>query len=47
MAKKVSIVGKGKMAKSQVFKGRKVRTVGGLKKEHLKKNKNGKVVSKK
>merc|ERR1712087_973591 len=42
-AKKVSKVGK----KWQVFKGSKVRTTGGNKKEDLKKNKKGKVVSKK
>merc|ERR1711877_61770 len=41
MAKKVSIKGK----KWQVFKGTKAKTVGGLKKSDLKKNKNGKVVS--
>ena len=46
-AMKVSIIGRGRMAKSQVFKGRKVKTVGGLKKTDLKKNKYGKVVSKK
>jgi len=41
MAKKVSIKGK----KWQVFSGKKVKTVGGLSKKDLKKNKNGKVVS--
>merc|ERR1712217_208561 len=46
-AMKVSIIGKGRMAKSQVFKGRKVKTVGGLTKDKLTKNKHGKVVSKK
>merc|ERR1712216_44393 len=46
-AMKVSKIGKGRMAKSQVLKGRKVKTVGGLKASDLKKNKNGKVVSKK
>merc|ERR1719488_342169 len=46
-AKKISIIGKGKYAKSQVLKGRKVKTVGGLKKADLKKNKYGRVVSKK
>merc|ERR1712061_594209 len=40
-AKKVSNKGK----KWQVFKGTKAKTVGGLKKTDLKKNKNGKVVS--
>ena len=42
-AKKVSIVGK----KYSVFSGKKAKTVGGLKKTDLKKNKAGKVVSKK
>merc|ERR1719205_275287 len=46
-AMKVSIIGKGRMAKSQVFKGKKVKTVGGLKKTDLTKSKYGKVVSKK
>merc|ERR1712086_979149 len=46
-AMKVSKIGKGKYAKSQVLKGRKVKTVGGLKASDLKKNKSGKVVSKK
>merc|ERR1719330_361006 len=44
-AKKVSIIGRGRLAKSQVFKGRKTRTSGGLKKSDLKRNKNGKIVS--
>merc|ERR1712232_1497776 len=42
-AMKVSKVG----SKRQVFTGSKVKSKGGLKKEDLKKNKNGKVVSKK
>merc|ERR1712097_77875 len=42
-AKRKSVVGK----KASVLKGNKARTSGGLKKEHLTKNKNGKVVSKK
>merc|ERR1719460_2988074 len=46
-AMKVSKIGKGKMAKSQVWKGRKEKTVGGLTKSSLIKNKYGKVVSKK
>ena len=46
-AKRVSKIAKGRLAKSQVLKGRKVKTVGGLKASDLKKNKNGKVVSKK
>merc|ERR1739838_426175 len=43
---KVSKIGKGKLAKSAVFKGRKEKTVGGLTKSSLLKNKRGKVVSK-
>merc|ERR1712226_878278 len=46
-AKRVSKVAKGKWAKSSVFRGTKARTVGGLKKSDLTRNKNGKVVSKK
>ena len=46
-AKRVSTIAKGRMAKSQVLKGRKAKTVGGLKASDLKKNKHGKVVSKK
>ncbi len=46
MKKKVSNIAKGKLRKSQVFKGRKVKTSGGLKKGDLTKNKRGKVVSK-
>merc|ERR1712176_773624 len=46
-AMKVSIIAKGKRGKSSVFHGTKVKTVGGLKKSDLKKNKAGKVVSKK
>merc|ERR1712196_696143 len=46
-AMKKSIIAKGKSAKLFVFRGSKVKTVGGLKKEHLIKNKHGKVVSKK
>merc|ERR1712080_566942 len=42
-AMKVKITGK----KFSVFSGRKLKTVGGLKKGDLKKNKRGKVVSKK
>merc|ERR1719188_1098433 len=45
MAMKKSVVAKGKRAKSSVFRGTKVKTVGGLKKSDLKKNSNGKVVS--
>merc|ERR1719500_517494 len=46
-AKRVSKVAKGRGAKSRVFRGKKARTVGGLKKSDLVKNKQGKVVSKK
>ena len=46
-AMKVSIVATNKLAKLSVFRGNKVRTSGGLKKNDLIKNKNGKVVSKK
>merc|ERR1712119_99645 len=45
MAMKKSIIAKGKRAKSAVFRGSKAKTVGGLKKTDLKKNKAGKVVS--
>merc|ERR1712226_1720799 len=47
MAMKKSVIAKGKMAKSSVWKGTKAKTVGGLTKADLVKNKNGKVVSKK
>merc|ERR1719382_1198441 len=46
-AMKVSIIAKGKYAKSTVFRGSKVKTTGGLKKSDLMKSKTGKVVSKK
>merc|ERR1711862_626533 len=46
-AKRVSKVAKGRGAKARVFAGKKVRTVGGLKKSGLMKNKHGRVVSKK
>merc|ERR1719509_111772 len=46
-AMKVSKIARGRMAKSQVFKGRKEKTGGGSTKADLKKNKHGKVVSKK
>ena len=45
-AMKKSIVATGRLAKVLVFRGSKVRTVGGLKKDSLCKNKHGKVVSK-
>merc|ERR1719161_198692 len=47
MAMKKSVIAKGKRAKSSVFKGTKAKTSGGLKKTDLKKNKSGKIVSKK
>merc|ERR1711904_252671 len=46
-AKKVSKIGKGKMAKYLVFKGKKEKTVGGLKKTDIIKTKYGGYVSKK
>merc|ERR1712087_462640 len=42
-----SVIAKGVLAKSQVLKGKKVKTSGGLTKDGLMKNKRGKVVSKK
>merc|ERR1712087_917056 len=44
--KKVSIIARGRLAKVAVFKGKKVKTVGGLTKDKLAKNKYGKVVNK-
>merc|ERR1719491_2666246 len=44
--KKVTKVAKGRGAMSRVFRGAKERTVGGLTKDKLTKNKDGKVVSK-
>merc|ERR1719447_2488160 len=44
---KVSKIAKGRGAKSRVFRGSKAKTVGGLKKSDLMKNKEGKIVSKK
>merc|ERR1712060_51017 len=46
-AKKVSIIAKGSRAKAAVFSGRKQKTMSGLTKDGLIKNKHGKVVSKK
>merc|ERR1719229_338020 len=46
-AKRVSIIAKGRQSKASVFSGRKQKTSGGVTKEGLMKNKNGKVVSKK
>merc|ERR1719445_1394851 len=45
--KRVSVIAKGKRAKSAVFSGRKEKTVSGLQKSDLVKSKTGKVVSKK
>merc|ERR1719191_1412495 len=45
--KKVSKIAKGKRAKSVVFRGTKAKTVGGLTKSDLVKNKRGLIVSKK
>merc|ERR1719278_419305 len=46
-AMKKSVIARGKRAKSSVFRGTKAKTGGGLKKSDLKKNRNGKIVSKK
>jgi len=45
-AKSVSKIAKGRLAKAMVLHGKKEKTVGGLTKESLIKNKRGKVVSK-
>ena len=45
--RRVSKVAKGRLAKAQVFKGRKVKTVGGLHKKDITRNKHGRYVSKK
>jgi len=44
-AKEVLKIAKGKRAKALVYKGTRVKTVGGLTKEHLTRNKSGKIVS--
>ena len=41
-----SVIARGKLAKASVFRGTKVKTVGGLTKDKLTKNKFGKIVSK-
>merc|ERR1712151_676843 len=46
-AKRVSKIATGRLAKCMVFKGRKEKTSGGLRKDSLMKNKRGKIVSKK
>merc|ERR1712194_472840 len=45
-AMKKSVIAKGKMAKAMVMRGSKEKTSGGLKKDSLRKNKGGKIVSK-
>merc|ERR1711868_171970 len=47
MGKRVTKVAKGRYAKAMVLRGTKEKTVGGLNKEALMRNKRGKVVSKK
>merc|ERR1711971_968795 len=42
-AKRVSIIAKGKMARAVVFRGSKVKTSGGMTKDKLIKNKNGRI----
>merc|ERR550525_471906 len=44
--KRTSIIARGKLAKALVFRGSKQKTIGGLTKDTLTKNKGGKVVSK-
>merc|ERR1712085_220547 len=46
-AMKKSVIAKGMMAKAMVLRGSKEKTWGGLKKDSLRKNKDGKIVSKK
>merc|ERR1712060_938563 len=46
-AKKVSVIARGKSARSRVFSGRKQKTSSGMTKDKLMRNKAGKVVSKK
>merc|ERR1719350_871025 len=45
-AKRVSVIAKGRLAKAVVFRGTKVKTSGGLTKDKLIRNKNGRIVSK-
>merc|ERR1712083_926760 len=47
MKKRVSVIAKGKMARAAVFSGKKAKTSTGMTKDGLKKNKHGKIVSKK
>merc|ERR1719433_1266422 len=46
-ARKVSVIAKGKRARTSVFSGKKIKTQSGLKKTDLIKSKSGKIVSKK
>ena len=48
-AKRVSVIAKGskRSQRSQVFRGKKAKTAGGMSKDKLMKNKNGRIVSKK
>merc|ERR1712085_131437 len=46
-AMKKSVIAKGKVAEAMVLRGSKEKTSGGLKKDSLRKNKGGKIVSKK
>merc|ERR1719291_1465596 len=46
-AKKVSKIAKGKHARASVFSGRKEKTISGMTKDKLTKNKSGRIVSKK
>merc|ERR1712161_116657 len=46
-AMKKSVIAKGKRAKAMVLRGSKEKTSGGLKKDNLRKNKGGRIVSKK
>ena len=48
-AKRVSVIAKGskRAQRSQVFRGKKAKTQGGMSKDKLTKNKNGRIVSKK
>merc|ERR1719327_1516545 len=45
--KRVSLIARNKRAKATVYHGRKTKTVGGLTKKDLIKNKSGKIVSRK
>ena len=45
--KRVSKIARGRLAKAMVFRGSKAKTVGGLTKKDLTRNKNGRYVSKK